>query len=148
MTSPQLARILHVDDEPGILAIAAFALKKLGGYEVLSCGDSRQAVEKARSFKPDLVLLDVMMPFQDGTQVFAALRAEPETRDIPVVFLTAKVQPREVQGLIATGADGVLSKPFDPAQLCKSLEAVWQARLESRANGGVTKASEPPINLQ
>ncbi len=132
MEFPKLTRILHVDDEPGILAIVAFALKKIGGYSVMSCGDSRQAVESAHSFRPDMVLLDVMMPFQDGPQVFAALRAAPETRDIPVVYLTAKVQPREVQELIETGADGVLSKPFDPADLCKNLEAVWRARLEAR----------------
>lgn len=71
----------------------------------------------APEWQPDLILLDVMMPLMDGPTAFGNLRDQPETRDIPVVFITARTQPREVEELMKLGASGVIAKPFDPMTL-------------------------------
>jgi two-component system, OmpR family, response regulator len=142
-------RILHVDDEPAILAVTAYALKKIGGYTVSSCSDSTLALETARAFKPDIILLDVMMPKMDGMQTLAALRNDPDTREIPVVYLTAKVQPREVQELVQTGVDGVLGKPFDPATLCDNVESIWRkckSSVSHHSNGNAPGLSRTELN--
>jgi len=120
-----LHRILHIDDEPDVLAVAAFALRKIGGYTVQSANSGTQAVALAKEFAPDLILLDVMMPVMDGVQTLAALRADPATAGIPVVYLTAKVQTHEVKSLQQTGVAAVLAKPFDPAALCRNLKDIW-----------------------
>jgi two-component system OmpR family response regulator len=125
MPPRKLQRILHIDDEPDILAVAAFAFKKIGGFTVRSANSGTQAVALAKEFLPDLILLDVMMPGMDGVQTFHSLRADPATAGIPVVYLTAKVQTHEVQALQQTGVVAVLAKPFDPPKLCRDLEAVW-----------------------
>jgi CheY-like chemotaxis protein len=116
---------MHIDDEPDILAVAAYALKKIGGYTVRSANSGTQAVALAKEFTPDLILLDVMMPGMDGVQTHAALQADPATAGIPVIYLTAKVQTHEIESLRQTGVAAVLSKPFDPAGLCRSLEEIW-----------------------
>ncbi len=77
----------------------------------------REGVQQARATQPDAILLDVMMPDMDGPATLAALRADPETRDIPVVFLTAKIQSAERTRLAELGPAGILSKPFDPLTL-------------------------------
>jgi two-component system, OmpR family, response regulator len=145
MTARKPERILHIDDEPDVLAVTAYALQKIGGYVVSSCGDSTKALEAARAFKPDLILLDVMMPRMDGPQTFAALRNDPATRAVPVVYLTAKVQPREVQELLETGAEGVLGKPFDPATLCKNVESIWQKHIASAAGEKPIGGAKPNV---
>lgn len=135
MSSLKLHRILHIDDEPDILAVAAFALRKIGGFTVQSANSGTQAVALAKEFKPDLVLLDVMMPVMDGVQTLAALRADPATAGIPVVYLTAKVQALEVSSLQQSGVAAVLAKPFDPASLCRDLEAIWARTARGQAAG-------------
>lgn len=125
MTVRKLQRILHIDDEPDILAVTAFALRKIGGYTVQSADSGAKAVALAKEFVPDLILLDVMMPGMDGVETFAALRGDAATSNIPVAYLTATTQANEVQSLQDGGAIGVLAKPFDPAELCRSLEEIW-----------------------
>lgn len=112
-----MKRVLVVDDEEHIREIAATSLEVVGGWDVRTAADGEDAVSAARRDPPDAILMDVMMPGMDGPATLAALRAEDRTRDIPVVFLTAKVQASEVERLSRLGAVGVLSKPFDPLVL-------------------------------
>lgn len=85
-------------------------------------------MEKAVASVPDLILLDVMMPGMDGPTTLAALRREPTLVDVPVVFITAKVQSSEVEFYTSLGALGVISKPFDPMALADQVRAIWQGR--------------------
>ena len=93
------------------------ALQAVGGFAVTLCQDGREALEKAPRVRPDLILLDVMMPGMDGPQTLAALRRAPELAAVPVVFMTAKVQAAEVAHYKTLGAIGVIAKPFDPVAL-------------------------------
>jgi len=121
-------KILLVDDEDDIRTIARIALVDIGGVEAVVASSGKEALQLAITERPDLVLLDVMMPGLDGPSTLALLRAEPATADIPVVFLTAKVQRDEVARFRALGARGVIAKPFDPMTL---LDDVLRALDES-----------------
>jgi CheY-like chemotaxis protein len=110
-------RILIVDDEDDIREVAQVSLELVGQYEVLTASSGRDGVASAKSAQPDAILLDVMMPDLDGPGTLAQLRADPATRDIPVVFLTAKAQQAERARLAELGAAGILVKPFDPLKL-------------------------------
>jgi CheY-like chemotaxis protein len=117
-------RILIVDDEDDIREVAQISLELVGGYEVLTASSGRDGILAAREEIPDAILLDVMMPEMDGPTTLAQLLADPSTRHIPVVFLTAKTQSAERQQLGILGAAGVLTKPFDPLQLAAEIAAV------------------------
>lgn len=122
-----LTTILHVEDEPDIREIAAIGLGEASGYEVLSCATAAEALDAVRGErKPDLVLLDVMMPDMDGTDLLAALRKEPGMAGVPAVFVTAKTEPAEIAPLTDAGAADVVSKPFDPMTLGDRLQRVWE----------------------
>jgi CheY-like chemotaxis protein len=126
------ARILHVDDEPDIREIVEMALGLNAEFEVRACSNGPDAVVTAAEWAPSLVLLDVMMPGMDGPTTLAHLRKDPRTADIPVVFMTARAQAREVQNFIALGAQGVISKPFDPMTLAFSVRShLTTIRLET-----------------
>jgi CheY-like chemotaxis protein len=92
--------------------------------EVVS--DPMVAIERIIAFKPDLVMLDWMMPGMDGPTLFRKMRDLPETRDLPVVFITAKATQRELDELRAMGAAGTILKPFSPKDLPGQLRAIWQ----------------------
>ncbi len=100
-------RILIVDDEDDIREVAQVSLELVGNYEVLTAASGRDGLERARSGRPDAILLDVMMPDMDGPSTLAELRRDPATRDIPVVFLTAKTQSAERTRLAELGAAGI-----------------------------------------
>ncbi len=118
-----MLKILIVDDEADIRRIARLGLARLGGCEVLEACNGREALDLARTGLPDVILLDVMMPGQDGPATLEALQADATTAPIPVVFLTAKAMPGEVARLEALGAAGVLTKPFDPRTLADQVRA-------------------------
>jgi CheY-like chemotaxis protein len=117
-------KVLVVDDEADIRQVARLALGRVGGMQVVDTGRSDEAVDLAAREKPDAILLDVMMPGLDGPGALGALRADARTEAIPVVFLTAKAMPAEIQRLRALGAVGVLTKPFDPMTLAAALRAI------------------------
>jgi CheY-like chemotaxis protein len=121
MTGPR--RILIVDDEDDIREVAQVSLELIGGFEVMTASNGRDALARARAEQPDAILLDVMMPEMDGPATLAELRANPATRDIPVVFLTANTQAAQRQALGQLGAAGMLSKPFDPMKLAGDVAA-------------------------
>jgi two-component system, OmpR family, response regulator len=120
----RLERILYVEDDPDVRDIGAIVLE-MAGFEIRVCASGAQAVAAAGTFAADLVLLDVMMPGLDGPATLARLRAIPATAATPVVFLTAKAQPREVAALRALGAADVLAKPFDPSTLGETLRRIY-----------------------
>jgi CheY-like chemotaxis protein len=122
----ELKRVLCVEDDPDIRMILEFSLGGLGGYEVLGCAGGRAALAQAGAFRPDLVLLDVMMPDLSGPETLAALRELPEMRGVPVVFITAKAMPEEVEKLLEYGATGVIVKPFDPVALPQQIRIYWE----------------------
>jgi CheY-like chemotaxis protein len=120
-----LQRILHVDDEPDIQEIARMTLELVGGFTVHTCASGYDALEKAPEFKPDLILLDVMMPGMDGPTTYNEFLKNPVTAEIPVIFMTAKVQPQEIEQYLQMGAVGVIVKPFDPALLSEEISVIW-----------------------
>src|ERR1700683_629487 len=110
-------RILHVDDEPDIREIVDLSLTLNSDFQVRACASGNEALTVAAEWSPELILLDVMMPHMDGPTTLSCLRKNPRTADIPVLFMTARAQPREVAQFMALGAKGVISKPFDPMTL-------------------------------
>ncbi|HVK56005.1 MAG TPA: response regulator [Burkholderiales bacterium] len=125
MTTKPLQRLLYVEDEPDIRAIARIALETVGGFEIKMCSSGQEAIDSAPAFIPDLILLDVMMPGLDGPSTLKALRALPEIKEIPVIFMTAKVQAHETAHYRELGAVGVISKPFDPMMLAENIRSIW-----------------------
>lgn len=123
-----LQRVLYVEDEPDIQAVARLALEVVGGLTVKTCSSGEQALNEAPGFAPELVLLDVMMPGMDGPGTLKALRELPSLAAVPVVFMTAKVQPQEVAHYTALGALGVIAKPFDPMTLAEQVRRLWSQR--------------------
>lgn len=120
-------RILHVDDEPDIREIVDMSLSLNPDFQVRACGSGAEAIEAAAEWSPELILLDVMMPRMDGPTTLSHLRKNPRTADIPVVFMTARAQSREIEQFIALGAQGVISKPFDPMTLAFEVRNQLQA---------------------
>lgn len=116
MTQP-LVKILIVEDDPDIKELATMALEFDGGFLVRGCDNGKRAVNEARSLKPDLIILDWMMPGFDGGQTLEALRQDPATASIPVAFMTAKLRADEVERMRQLGAVEVIAKPFDPIGL-------------------------------
>jgi CheY-like chemotaxis protein len=110
-------RVLLVDDEPDIREVAKVSLEMVGGWEVLTAASGREAIAMAAVERLDAILLDVMMPDMDGPTTFTGLQAEPATREIPVLLLTAKVQAADQRRFAELGVRGVIPKPFDPMTL-------------------------------
>ena len=123
----ELKYILCVDDEPDILEVAKMSLETIGELNVTSCASGKEGIRQAELLKPDIILLDVMMPGMDGPSTLKALRANPAVASIPVIFMTAKVQPSEVADYIALGAVGVIPKPFDAMALTQDVQTLWKA---------------------
>jgi two-component system, OmpR family, response regulator len=120
-----LKRILYIEDDLDIQAITIMVLQTINGFTLEACSSGNDALHKAVVFKPDLILLDVMMPGMNGPETFTELRKFPSLVSIPVVFMTAKVQPHEVQEYLGLGAAGVIAKPFDPMILADQLRDIW-----------------------
>lgn len=125
MSCLDLKRVLYVEDEPNIRTVGRFALEEVGGMTVETAASGQEALEKARLFSPDVVLLDVMMPGMDGVETFRALRSQEATACVPIIFMTAKVQPQEVASYKTLGALAVIAKPFDPLTLPDEVRTLW-----------------------
>ena len=119
-------RILHADDETDILEIVSISLSLDGEMELQSVDNGQDLIKLARETQPHLILLDVSMPGQDGPTTFKILRADARTADIPVIFITARALPSDREHLLAQGAIGVLSKPFDPIKLPSQIRELYQ----------------------
>ncbi|WP_246778334.1 response regulator [Maritalea myrionectae] len=124
--------ILCVDDEHDILSIAQTSLEAIGGFEVTVCNSGPEALDVLRNFQPDLVLLDVMMPNMGGPATLKAIKELPNCTDLPIVFMTARVQPSEVEAYLAMGAKQVISKPFDPMTLSDQVQGILDLQLQHK----------------
>ncbi|MBX9757115.1 MAG: response regulator [Pseudomonadaceae bacterium] len=120
-----LSRILHVEDDRSIQAVAKVALEAVGGFQVLSCASGQEALDQVLTFDPQFILLDVMMPGMDGPQTLLQLRELVDIQRVPVAFMTAKVQPAEIEHYLSLGARDVITKPFDPMQLANQVREIW-----------------------
>jgi CheY-like chemotaxis protein len=127
MPSTPLNRVCYVEDDEDIQRIVRMSLERIGKLTVKVVSDPMQAIEAIKDFKPDLVMLDWMMPGMDGPTLFRKMRETPEVRDLPVVFITAKASSAEMDELRAMGAAGAISKPFSPKDLPDQLRNIWSA---------------------
>jgi two-component system alkaline phosphatase synthesis response regulator PhoP len=116
-------KILVVDDEIYIVHILDFSLG-MEGYEVLTALDGEQALERARAEHPDLIVLDIMMPKLDGYETCKLLKADPETKDIPVILLSAKGRNVDQKVGFEVGANDYITKPFSPRKLVERINAL------------------------
>ena len=121
-----LQRILLADDEPDILEISRIALETVGGFEVSVCSSGTKLLERLSEFKPDLVIVDVLMPDMTGPEVFEEIRRRPEFDEVPVIYLTGVIQVEELEDLRKTGVADVILKPFDPMTLADRINGVWR----------------------
>src|SRR5579875_3529207 len=112
-----MRRILIIDDEEDIREVAALSLETVAGWEVVTAGSGSAGISKARTIKPDAILLDVMMPGMDGPTTFQEMKTIPEIAGIPVILLTAKVQAADQKRFSDLGVARVMFKPFDPLTL-------------------------------
>ncbi|NOY62865.1 MAG: response regulator [Gammaproteobacteria bacterium] len=125
-----LNKILYVEDEPDIQTVARMALEVVGGFNVEVCSSGSEALEKVVDYAPDLILMDVMMPHMDGPATLVELRKLEALDGVPVIFMTAKVQPDEVKEYKAIGAVDVIPKPFDPMSLPETVKRIWAEQCE------------------
>lgn len=154
-------KILLVDDDPDIIELLQYNLEK-EGYAIESAPDGRRAVEVARTFHPDLVLLDIMMPQQDGIETGRQLRAIPELKNTYILFLTARSEEYSEVAAFEVGADDYITKPIKPRALMSRIKALFRREAQksdpgdtveiadlliSRKNYTVTRGEEPSIVL-
>ena len=125
MPERPLQRICYVEDDEDIQRIVRMSLERIGKMTVEVVGDPTKAIDAMKVFKPDLVMLDWMMPAIDGPTLFRQMKARPETSSLPVVFITAKAAQRDLDELTSLGAAGTISKPFSPKDLPDQLRAIW-----------------------
>jgi len=127
MPAQPLSRICYVEDDEDIRRIVRMSLERIGKMTVELVGDPMLALEAIKAFKPELVMLDWMMPGMDGPTLYRKMKEVPGVCDLPVVFITAKASQRELDELRALGAAGTISKPFSPKDLPQQLRAIWQS---------------------
>jgi len=123
MAETTTKKILVVDDEPDVVSLLSLLLKAQG-YEIITAIDGQVALEKARGEKPDLILLDIMLPKLDGYKVARMLKFDEKYKNIPIIMLTAKIQEKDKDIGLQMGADDYLTKPFDTATLVEKVKAI------------------------
>jgi len=140
MSTRKLQSVLYVDDDPDICEIVQTALCLIAGLTVHTAGSGERAIELAHELRPDLVLMDVMMPGLDGPSTLQRMRESAPLASIPVIFLTAKVLPAEVARFHQLGAIGVIGKPFDPLAIGNDLCALWKEADTARGDNSAHSA--------
>jgi two-component system OmpR family response regulator len=125
MATRKCQSVLYVDDDPDVCAVVRATLCLIAGMEVQTANSGEMAVDLAYEMRPDLIVLDVMMPGLDGPATYQRIRECPLIADTPVIFVTAKVLPSEVAQFLRLGAIGVVAKPFDPLTIGDELTAIW-----------------------
>lgn len=124
----EINTVVLIDDEPDIRTIGVLSLQRVGGWTVHAAASGREGIDAVSQHRPDVILLDVMMPGLDGPSTLAELQANPDLAHIPVVFMTAKVQRDEVDHYLKLGVAGVIPKPFDPMTLPSQVLAIFEGR--------------------
>lgn len=118
-----MTRILVADDDPDILELVCYKLEQ-SGYEIISVPDGAEAIRSAKENKPDLMILDVMMPFYSGIDVTIEMRSDANLKDVPIILLTAKSMEQDTERGFAAGATDYMTKPFSPRELLLRVQAV------------------------
>lgn len=126
-------KILLAEDDPSIQTITVMALSKVGKHEVVVAKDGLEALQLVKKESPDLILLDVMMPNLNGFDTCTRLKANPDTKDIPIIFLTAKAQTHELHQALSLGAIGCIIKPFNPMNLSQEVVNMLEKTSETPA---------------
>jgi len=116
-------KILIVDDKREVVELVTATLEG-EGYQIISASDGREALEKIGKEKPDLVLLDVVMPKMNGLEVLAKVKKDPQTKDVPIIMLTAKGQQLDKDKGMRLGAEDYIIKPFSPSHLLRKIEEI------------------------
>ncbi len=124
MSLVQIHKVLLVDDDPDIRMVGELALADVGGLDTVVVASGVEAIEVAATHRPDVILLDVMMPGMDGPETLERLRAVEQLAKIPVIFCTAKSQEHELAALRALRVAGVIRKPFDPMGLAAQVRSI------------------------
>jgi len=114
-----------VEDEMDIQTIAKFSLERIGHFTVFYCSSGKEALAAFKEFQPQIILLDMMMPEMDGMMTLGELNKFPEIKNTLVIFMTAKVQPSEIEEYKSKGAVDVIPKPFNPKELPEMLNTIW-----------------------
>ena len=117
-----MTTILVADDDPDILELVNYKLSQ-SGYAVIAVSDGRQAIEQARKHHPDLMILDVTMPFHSGIEVTLEMRTDPDLKSTPIILLTAKSMEQDTERGFAAGATDYMTKPFSPRELLSRVQA-------------------------
>lgn len=121
----ELKNIICIDDEADILELIKLTLETVGGYNVTVFQDSVSAVDCIEGYSPDMILIDGMMPHLNGIETMAAIRKIAKFEATPIVFMTARIQPKEQKEYLDKGAIGIIPKPFDPMELSEQIEKLW-----------------------
>lgn len=124
MTS-QLNHIIYVDDDAHIQEVAKLCLEMVGGFTVTCLQSGTELIQNIASIQADVILLDVMMPQKDGPATLQELKENPDFKT-PVIFMTARVQPEDIQKYLQMGAVGVVPKPFDPMTISDQINTIWE----------------------
>lgn len=121
----ELKKILYAEDEPDVHTLVELTIQTMSDYEIKICNNGKKLLECVEEYKPDLILLDVMMPEMDGPTTFKTLQSKETTKKIPVIFVTAKAQVHEVEKFKEIGSWGVITKPFTLMNLCDEIQEIW-----------------------
>jgi CheY-like chemotaxis protein len=119
-------RVMCVEDDPDIRTILELSIGVIGGFTACLCASGPEALLKVEAFRPQLILLDVMMPEMSGPETLKELRKMPVMEGVPIVFLTAKAMQDEVEALLEFGATGIIVKTFDPVSLPQNIRIYWE----------------------
>lgn len=129
---PVLKKILYAEDELDVQTVVELTVQAMSDYEIKICENGKKLLECVEEYEPDLVLLDVMMPEMDGPTTFKNLQTNEKTKNIPVIFMTAKAQVQEVSDMLKSGVIGIITKPFDPLELCNDIKKIWCKHLDDK----------------
>lgn len=121
----ELKKILYAEDEKDVQTIVEISVWSTSNYEIKICDNGKILLDCVEDYQPDLILLDVMMPEMDGITTLKNLQANEKTKNIPVIFITAKAQTHEVELFNKSGIIGVITKPFDPMLLSSKIKELW-----------------------
>lgn len=129
-------KVLVIEDEPDILEVIQYNLER-EGYKVVACRDGEQGLSRIRTDAPDLVVLDLMLPGMDGTEVCRQVKSDPVTRSIPIIMVTAKAEESDMIIGLGLGADDYIAKPFSPRELVARIKVVLRrGPLREESGGG------------
>lgn len=121
----KLKKIMYVEDDPDLRKIVTVSLTAKGGFTVQVCESGEQALKQVEEFKPDLIIMDVMMEEMDGPETLGKLRQLPEAAAIPIFFMTSRILPQDMENYKKIGVVGVIKKPFHPLRLAAEVKELW-----------------------